>query len=184
MIKPPEQIETERLLLRKPRMEDAADVFDGWARRPEVTRFLTWRPHESVKQTEELMKRSIAAWDGETNFRYLLEIQESGALAGMIELRLEREPFKVSFGYTGAYAQWGKGYMTEATRACIQWAFEQPGVYRVAASKRPVSSAAVSKIDLVPSCQGVLSSTRKRPSSHSVTRRPAMVGRHRYLTNR
>jgi RimJ/RimL family protein N-acetyltransferase len=134
MTKPPEQIETARLLLRKPRLEDAPDVFDGWARHPEVTRFLTWHPHESVKQSEELMKRSIAAWDGETNFRYLLEIKESGALAGMIELRLEHDPFKVSFGYTGAYAQWGKGYMTEAARACIQWAFEQPGVYRVYAT--------------------------------------------------
>jgi [ribosomal protein S5]-alanine N-acetyltransferase len=134
MTKPPEQIETARLLLRKPRIEDAPDVFDGWARHPEVTRFLTWRPHESVKQSEELMKRSIAAWDGEENFRYLLEIRGSGALAGMIEVRLESAAFKISFGYTGAYAQWGKGYMTEAARACIQWAFEQPEVYRVYAT--------------------------------------------------
>lgn len=134
MTKPPERIETARLLLRKPRMEDAPGVFDGWAKHPEVTRFLTWHPHESVRQSEALMTRSIEAWDGETNFRYLLEIKENGALAGMIELRLEQAPFKVSFGYTGAYAQWGKGYMTEATRACIQWALEQSGVYRVYAT--------------------------------------------------
>ena len=134
MTKPPTLIETKRLFLRKPRMEDAPAVFDGWARHPEVTCYLTWHPHESVKQTEELLVRSIEAWDGGTNFRYLLEIKESGALAGMIELRLEKEPFKVSFGYTGAYAQWGKGYMTEAVRACIQWAFGQPTVYRVYAT--------------------------------------------------
>jgi [ribosomal protein S5]-alanine N-acetyltransferase len=134
MTKPPEQIETERLLLRKPRMDDAPAVFEGWARHPEVTRFLTWHPHERVEQSAALMLRSIEGWDGKTNFRYLLEIKESGALAGMIELRLEDAPFKVSFGYTGAYAQWGKGYMTEAARACIQWGFQQPGVYRVYAT--------------------------------------------------
>jgi RimJ/RimL family protein N-acetyltransferase len=134
MTKPPEQIETERLLLRKPRMDDAPAVFDGWAKYPEVTRFLTWHPHECIEQTEALMKRSIDGWDGDMNFRYLLEIKESGILAGMIEVRLEQAPFKISFGYTAAYTQWGKGYMTEASRACIQWGFQQPTVYRVYAT--------------------------------------------------
>ncbi|MFN8411757.1 MAG: GNAT family N-acetyltransferase [Anaerolineales bacterium] len=131
-MKPPEPIITERLILRKPRMSDAHAVFEGWAKHPEVTRFLTWHPHQDITQTEALMKRSIDAWDGETNFRYLLEIKESGALAGMIELRME--PLKMSFGYTGAHDQWGKGYMTEAVRASIDWAFAQPSIYRVYAT--------------------------------------------------
>ena len=100
-MKPPEQIETERLLLRKPRMDDAPAVFDGWARHPEVTRFLTWHPHESIEQSEALMKRSIDGWDGDTNFRYLLEIKESGILAGMIELRLEKETVQNQFWIHG-----------------------------------------------------------------------------------
>lgn len=129
---PPEIIETERLILRKPCIDDALDVFEGWAKHPEVTRFLSWHPHTSVDQTEALMKRSIEAWDGDVNFRYLLEIKKSGVLAGMIELRMEST--KMSFGYTGAQAQWGKGYMTEAVCASIQWAFEQPNIYRVYAT--------------------------------------------------
>jgi len=131
-MKPPETIETQRLLLRKPRMDDAPAVFAGWAQYPEVTRFLTWHPHENIGQTEALLKRSMDAWDGDKNFRYLLEIKESGALAGMIELRMEST--KISFGYTGAIDQWGKGYMTEAVRASIEWAFQQPAIYRVYAT--------------------------------------------------
>lgn len=134
MQKPPEIIETERLILRKPRMDDAPAVFECWARHPEVTRFLTWRAHTSVSDSEALLRRSIDAWDGATNFRYLLEIKASGMLAGMIELRLEKESFKTSFGYTGAYQQWGNGYMTEAARACIDWSFQQPNVFRVYAT--------------------------------------------------
>lgn len=89
-MRPPEQIETERLLLRKPRMEDVTDVFDGWARHLEVTRFLTWRPHDSVMQSEALVKRSMEAWNEGENFRYILEIKENGSLAGMIEGRNDR----------------------------------------------------------------------------------------------
>ncbi len=131
-MKPPEIISTERLTLRKPRMDDAAAVFASWAKYPEVTRFLTWRPHQDITQTESLMKKSIDGWDGDTNFRYLLEIKESGQLAGMIELRME--PSEMSFGYTGARDQWGKGYMTEAARAAIEWAFQQPNIQRVYAT--------------------------------------------------
>jgi [ribosomal protein S5]-alanine N-acetyltransferase len=131
-IKPPEIMDTEHLVLRKPRLTDAPAVFEGWAKHPEVTRFLTWLPHENVEQSQALLQRSIAAWNGDTNFRYLLEIKETGCLAGMIELRMES--FKMSFGYTGARAQWGKGYMTEAARASIQWAFQQPTIFRVYAT--------------------------------------------------
>ena len=133
-MRPPEFIKTERLILRKPRMDDALAVFNGWAKYPEVTHFLSWHPHDRIEQTDALVKRSIDGWNGDTNFRYLLEIKENGVLAGMIELRLEKEPFKISFGYTGAYAQWGKGYMTEAARASIEWAFQQPPIRRVYAT--------------------------------------------------
>jgi RimJ/RimL family protein N-acetyltransferase len=160
-MKPPIQIETERLLLRVPRMEDAPAVFEGWASHPEVTRFLTWRPHTVIGQTEELLKRSIAAWDGSTNFRYLLEIRKSGALAGMIELRME--PAKMSFGYTGARDQWGQGYMTEASRAVIAWAFQQPMIYRVYATtdvENVPSRRVLEKAGML--CEGTL----RRDSTH------------------
>ena len=40
-MKPPEQIETKRLILRKPRMDDAPAMFAGWTQDPEVTYFLS-----------------------------------------------------------------------------------------------------------------------------------------------
>ena len=58
-MKPPKQIETERLILRKPRMDDAPAVFLGWVQDPEVTRFLTWRPHENIGQTESMLAKAI-----------------------------------------------------------------------------------------------------------------------------
>lgn len=168
-MKPPEIIETERLILRKPRLTDAPAVFDGWARHSDVTRFLTWHPHQSVKQTEALLQKSILAWDGATHFRYLLEIKETGCLAGMIELRME--PFKMSFGYTGAREHWGRGYMTEAVQAAIQWAFRQPSIYRIyattdvgnAPSRRVLEKAGMR-------CEGILQKDSIHPNISSVPR--------------
>ena len=130
-MKPPEQIETERLILRKPRMEDAPAVFSGWVQDPEVTHFLTWRPHENIGQTESLLARGIAAWEGDIRFLFMIALKNDD-LIGKIELRIEGH--RIELGYVMNKAYQGKGYMTEAARAIIDWAFQQPNIYRVYAT--------------------------------------------------
>lgn len=51
-MKPPELISTEHLILRKPRMEAAPAVLDGWVQDADVTYFLTWLPHQNIGQTQ------------------------------------------------------------------------------------------------------------------------------------
>ena len=41
-----QRIETPRLILRRAIWEDAQAMFNNWASDPEVTKFLTWPPHE------------------------------------------------------------------------------------------------------------------------------------------
>jgi ribosomal-protein-alanine N-acetyltransferase len=131
-MKPPEQIETERLILRKPRMEDASTVYEGWAQDSEVTYFLTWHPHENIQQTESMLINTIALWDGDARYPYMITLKESGHVIGMIDPRIEGH--KVAIGYVMNRAYQCKGYMTESTRAIINWAFQQPSIYRVYAT--------------------------------------------------
>ena len=53
-----QKIETERLILRKAKIEDAEAMFRNWANDPEVTKFLTWPVHGSV----EITKKLLAGW--------------------------------------------------------------------------------------------------------------------------
>ncbi|MEW6401756.1 MAG: GNAT family protein [Chloroflexota bacterium] len=131
-MKPPERIETERLILRKPRMDDTPAVFAGWTHDPEVTHFLTWYPHEHLEQTEDFVRRCLLAWEGETRFPYIITLKDSNTPIGMIDPRIEGHT--VMIGYGMSRLQQRKGYMTEATRAIIDWAFQQPSIYRVYAT--------------------------------------------------
>ena len=131
-MKPPEQIATEHLILRKPRMDNAPAVFDGWVQDADVTYFLTWLPHQNIGQTQSILRNAIAAWDGDSRFPYMITLKENGAVIGMIDPRIEEH--KVGIGYVMNRAYQGKGHMTEATRVIIEWAFEQPPVYRVYAT--------------------------------------------------
>lgn len=131
-MKPPEIIETERLILRKPRTEDAPAIFAGWVQDPEVTHFLTWRPHKNIGQTEFMQKNAIASWHGDVRFPFMITLKENNDVIGMIDPRIEG--LKIGIGYVMNRAYQCKGYMTEATRAIINWAFQQPSIYRVYAT--------------------------------------------------
>ena len=131
-MKPPEQIETERLILRKPRADDASAIFAGWAHDPEVTTHLTWRPHVSVEMTKAMLERVVEAWEQGLRFPFVIAEKNTIQLVGMIEIRMENH--KAELGYVLAKEFWGKGYMTEAVRALIDWAFQQPSMYRVYAT--------------------------------------------------
>jgi RimJ/RimL family protein N-acetyltransferase len=130
-MKPSEQIETERLILRKPRMDDAPAVFSGWVQDPEVTHFLTWRPHENIGQTESMLAKAITEWDGDARFHFMITLK-NGDLIGRIQLHIEGH--RVELGYVINKSFQGRGYMTETVRAIIDWAFQQPNIYRVYAT--------------------------------------------------
>lgn len=131
-MKPPERFETERLVLRKPRPEDAYAMFTGWAQDADVTRYLTWRPHKSIEESHEIIRICLKLWEGKEDHPYMLVLKETDQPIGM--LALHPDSFKVALGYVLAKAHWGKGYMTEASRAMIEWLLQQREIYRVFAT--------------------------------------------------
>ena len=164
-----EQLETVRLVLRKPRLSDVRAIFEGWAQDQEVTRYLTWRPHERIKQTQEFVQSCIRAWEGKTRFPYMITLKETGEVIGMIDPRIEGP--KVGIGYVSARAHWGKGYVPEATRAIIDWAFQQPSIYRVYATTdvENISSRRVlEKVGM--QCEGILRKYILHPNISDVPR--------------
>ncbi len=131
-MKPPRIIQTDRLVLRKPRRSDAAAIFRGYAADPEVTRYVMWRPHQDPGQTLAFVSGCIEAWQGEDRFPFVITLAGKDEAVGMIELH--PKDHRCGIGYVLARRYWGKGYITEAVRAVIQWLFNQPGIYRVDAT--------------------------------------------------
>jgi [ribosomal protein S5]-alanine N-acetyltransferase len=154
-MKMPEQMETRRLVLRKPRIDDASAIFNGWAQDTEVTRYLTWRPHQRIEQTQEFVQSCLSAWEHEPRFPYMITLKENGEVIGMIDPRIEGP--KMGIGYAAARAHWGKGYVPEATRLIIDWAFQQPSIYRVYATtdvENVASRRVLEKVGM--QCEGIL----------------------------
>ena len=115
-------IETERLLLRPYSLDDAESMFKNWASDPEVTKFLTWDPHENIEVTKQL----IAMWVEEdkkgTAHRFVIVPKDLGEPIGAIDVvgYLNGQPV---VGYCLSRKYWNRGYMTEAFTAFIKYLF-------------------------------------------------------------
>jgi len=131
-MKPPEQMETERLTLRKPRKGDAPAIFSAYAQDTVVTRYMTWRPHKNVEETYYIIGLMLKLWDEGGSYSYVVTLKNSDSAIGMIAM--QPEDFKVSIGYVLARPYWNKGYTTEVALAVTNWLLKQPDVYRVFAT--------------------------------------------------
>jgi RimJ/RimL family protein N-acetyltransferase len=128
-MRPPEIIETQRLMLRQPVMTDVEAIFTGYAQDAEVAKYLIWRPHENVEETRDFVRRCISAWEERSSYPWIIKRKEDGRLIGMIEGRIEG--FGMNIGYVLARADWGRGYVPEAARAVIDWGLSQNGIFRI-----------------------------------------------------
>lgn len=109
-MKMPEQLQTERLVLRKPRVGDAYAILEGWAQDQEVRRYLTWRPYRRREETQEFIQHCLSMWEHETRFPYMITWKENGEVIGMIDPRLEIPKVGIGYGECRFAACLGKGW--------------------------------------------------------------------------
>jgi RimJ/RimL family protein N-acetyltransferase len=111
-------LETERLVLRAPRLEDAKAiaVLANDRRIAENTRRI---PHPYTRADAENFIGSVNTANGETAF--LITIAD-GTLIGACGLAMTEGPAH-ELGYWLGVPYWGRGFATEAVRAVIDYAF-------------------------------------------------------------
>ncbi len=129
---PSDHIETPRLILRKPiAPDDAPCVFGSYAHDPRVTRYLTWRPHHDLADTERILRTRVAWWDERREFSWVITTKPGGEIIGMASAGNDDYAWRYHIGYVLAHSHWGRGYMTEAARALIDHLLALSGVIRV-----------------------------------------------------
>lgn len=148
-MEPPLTFETQRLSLRQPVTEDAALIFNQYAQDPEVTKYTSWQPHQSIEETQQFLQRSISGWTDSSAFPYVLICKKDVQLIGMASIRINN--FKADLGYVLTKSKWGKGYMSEAVQVLIDWALKQDEIYRIWAVcdiENPASARVMEKVGM------------------------------------
>jgi RimJ/RimL family protein N-acetyltransferase len=149
-------LETERLLLRKPRLEDADDLL-GLIGDDEVMR---WIGGEAGGREEaiEHVERWLARWDA--NGVGPFAVVRDGLVIGRVGLLVwDRCTWETStydragenavteLGWALARAHWGQGFATEAARAVRDWAYAERGVERLISLIEPKNTRSIRVAD-------------------------------------
>ncbi len=124
------QIETERLTLRRFKPKDEFSMFLNYVNNPAVTKFVTWNTHKDISETKALVERWVNMYNDEV-YRWAICRKNSKSVIGSIDVVNEKFDFhSVEVGYVLAPEFWGKGYMTEVLCAVQDYLFEL-GIHRI-----------------------------------------------------
>jgi ribosomal-protein-alanine N-acetyltransferase len=128
------ELETERLLLRKMRFDDAEAMF-AYASDPEVTRYVLWDTHPSIEDREGFLRSAMEGYERGDFGGWGVVLKDDGAFVGTcgIDVGYAPEHARAELGYVLSREHWGKGLMPEAVRAVIRFGFGRMGLNRVEA---------------------------------------------------
>lgn len=129
-------LETERLLLNGWTLSDEdIDGLYAYAKNPNVGPNAGWKPHESREESKKIIEELFLPHEV-----WSIRDKETGKVIGSIGLEPDRRREDVKsmeMGYSLAEESWGKGYMTEAVRAVIDYAFDELGLVVLAICTGP-----------------------------------------------
>jgi RimJ/RimL family protein N-acetyltransferase len=125
-------METERLILRPWREEDALSLYK-YAKNPAVGPIAGWPPHTSVENSREVIRDILSA--PETYAVVLKEIDEPvgsvGIMFGDSVHSADMQEGDAEIGYWIGVPHWGKGLIPEVVNLLLRRCFEELGVKRV-----------------------------------------------------
>jgi [ribosomal protein S5]-alanine N-acetyltransferase len=126
-------IETERLLLRRFTIDDTPAMFENWAKDPDVTKFLTWPPHQSVAESEIVLTEWMPLYENPNYYHWAISLKgDPGVPIGSIgAVRLDDVLNQAHIGYCIGKAWWNRGITSEALASLIRFFFVQVGLNRV-----------------------------------------------------
>ncbi|ANU12103.1 ribosomal protein N-acetyltransferase [Planococcus antarcticus DSM 14505] len=130
----PEEFESERLLIRAPRREDAKASYEAVMHSLEA--FRPWLPFAQQKpdlsETEATLIEAAANFKLRKDLRLHFFLKETGQFIGSTGLhRIDWEVRKFEIGYWIDSRFEGKGFATEAVERITRFAFEELGANRV-----------------------------------------------------
>ena len=123
-------LETERLLLRPIREDDADALFALWSD-PEVMRFIGDGKPRTREDSGERLRRALRHWREHGFGLWALLDKDKGCFMGGCGVGYFREMPDAELGYALARSHWGRGLASEAVTQVLRHAFEVLDLPRV-----------------------------------------------------
>ena len=150
-------LETDDLLLRKPRIRDAKDIY-RYASDEEVARYVLWEPHRSLSETVSFVRDLRARIRAGCPSSWAVVLRSTGIVIGTIGfVWYSTDNNAAELGYSFSRDYWNRGYATQALSAVLDAVFSSLPVHRLEAQhdvRNPASGRVMQKCGLTQ--EGIL----------------------------
>jgi ribosomal-protein-alanine N-acetyltransferase len=151
-------IETQRLILRCFKPEDAPAMYRNWASDPQVTKYLRWPAHSSEAVSAYVVQDWINNYRKPDFYQWAIILKENGSepIGSIGGFDGNDQIGKIEIGYCMGRKWWGSGIMTEALGAAMWYLFDIVGYNRIQAchdADNPASGAVMRKCGM--RCEGI-----------------------------
>ena len=143
-------LQTDRLILRRFMESDAEAMFQNWASSAENLTYVTWDPHSDVEVTRNSIHNWVASYANPNYYKWAICLKEKAEQVigdnGIVDIH--EEDLSCEIGYVLGKNYWGRGVMTEALKAVLDFCFTQAGFQKVRAryvSLNPASGRVMEK---------------------------------------
>ncbi|GMA47274.1 GNAT family N-acetyltransferase [Tetragenococcus muriaticus] len=143
------QLQTNRLTLRLLTIRDAYQMFNHWGADSKVTKFLSWKPYQTVQDVENNLSEYQKNYIDPDYFLWGIEEKSTQQLIGTISASIANKASKTAeVGYCIGQHWWNKGYTSESLEKVIAYLFEKNGFERIEGlydTKNPASGKVMQK---------------------------------------
>ncbi len=121
-------LETERLIIREIRISDSEGMFELDSN-PNVHLYLGKKPVKTMEQTQKMIVEIRGRYQEDGICRWAVEEKSTGKFVGWTGFRMNSDIIMngmenvFDLGYRFVESAWGKGYASETSFACMEYAF-------------------------------------------------------------
>ena len=146
-------IETDRLMLRKIRLEDAQSLFTILSDVQVIDNTAALELHTSIDQTKELIHQITNGYVADSPQDWILIAitdKTTGTLIGCCGFFGCAPLFgRAELGYFLSPQYWGKGFITEAAHALLDFGFKKMQLNRIEATVYPENGASIRVLEKI-----------------------------------
>ena len=119
------ELRTERLVLRRYRLEDADDLYHDLGRDPAMDQYSGWNPYATLEMAQETVRGMIDSYDDEHVYSWVMDVD--GVIVGTIGA-YDYKDNQIEVGFSVVKAWQGRGLATEALKKVLEYLTENEGI--------------------------------------------------------
>lgn len=128
---------TDRLVLRKTKIEDAEEVFIMRSD-PELLRYVDRDPAKTIDEARSFIQLITDNLDNNVGVSWAMTLKDSDKMIGSIAIwRIDKENHRGEIGYVLLTEYQGKGLMLEAIQAVADYGFKEMKLHSLEANINP-----------------------------------------------